>query len=175
MARGRRTAAGATTTRQPHPTASVEADVDRLHTLLRDRRVVVLAGAGCSTESGIPDYRGPEGRLRSRAPIQYREFVRSADGRARYWARSVVGWPRFAAAAPNDGHRALARLEDAGAVRGVITQNVDGLHQAAGSRRVIEPGVIASPRPVTARSRPSAACYATAGFPVTGSRTGCWR
>ncbi len=106
--------------------------------LLRDRRIVVLAGAGCSTESGIPDYRGPQGSLRARKPIQYQQFVRSADARARYWARSTIGWPRMAGARPNRGHHALAELEAAGLVRGVITQNVDGLHQAAGSRRVVE-------------------------------------
>lgn len=113
-------------------------DVRPLAEALHGRRVVVLAGAGCSTESGIPDYRGNGARKRSRPPIQYQEFVRSAEGRARYWARSAVGWPRFAAAQPNDGHRALARLEEAGVVCGVITQNVDGLHQAAGSRAVLE-------------------------------------
>ena len=106
--------------------------------LVRGRRVVVLAGAGCSTESGIPDYRGPEGSLRTRAPIQYRDFVGSEGARVRYWARSSVGWPRFTAARPNEAHRALARLERAGIVKGVITQNVDGLHHAAGSRRVVE-------------------------------------
>lgn len=110
----------------------------RLVDLLRDRRAVVLAGAGCSTESGIPDYRGPGGRLRSRSPVQYGDFVRSADHRRRYWARSAVGWCRMATAQPNTAHRGLAELERIGAVRGVITQNVDGLHQAAGSRRVIE-------------------------------------
>jgi NAD+-dependent protein deacetylase sirtuin 4 len=113
-------------------------DLEPLLDLLRDRRAVVLAGAGCSTESGIPDYRGPEGSLRARKPIQYQEFVRSEAARARYWARSAVGWPRFSAARPNPGHHALARLEAAGVVRGAITQNVDGLHQAAGSRRVVE-------------------------------------
>jgi NAD-dependent SIR2 family protein deacetylase len=104
--------------------------------LLRGRRAVVLAGAGCSTESGIPDYRGPTAK--PRAPIQYQEFVRSEAARVRYWARSTVGWPRFSAARPNAGHFALAQLEQAGAVRGIITQNVDGLHHAAGSRRVVE-------------------------------------
>lgn len=99
---------------------------------------MVLAGAGCSTESGIPDYRGPEGRLRNRKPMQYGEFVRSAPARTHYWGRSAVGWRRVARARPNDGHRALARLEHRGVVRGIITQNVDGLHQAAGSRRVVE-------------------------------------
>lgn len=106
--------------------------------LLRDRSVVVLAGAGCSTESGIPDYRGPEGRLRTRKPMQYGEFVRSGGARTRYWARSAVGWGRVSGARPNPAHRALARLEEGSVVQGIITQNVDGLHQAAGSRRVIE-------------------------------------
>lgn len=106
--------------------------------LLRGRGVVALTGAGCSTESGIPDYRGPDGRFRARAPVRYREFVSDPDARRRYWARSAVGWPRFSAARPNRAHRALARLEERGAVRGVITQNVDGLHQEAGSRRVVE-------------------------------------
>jgi NAD-dependent SIR2 family protein deacetylase len=106
--------------------------------LLRGRRVVVLAGAGCSTESGIPDYRGPENIQRTRTPIQYQEFVRSEAARVRYWARSTAGWARIASARPNAAHHALARLEEGGVVRGIITQNVDGLHQAAGSRRVVE-------------------------------------
>ena len=100
--------------------------------------MVVLAGAGCSTESGIPDYRGPEGSLKRRSPIQYGEFVRRPDARVRYWARSAVGWPRMAATQPNPAHRALAELEAGGAAAGIITQNVDGLHHAAGSRRVVE-------------------------------------
>jgi NAD-dependent SIR2 family protein deacetylase len=104
--------------------------------LLTGRRAVALVGAGLSTESGIPDYRGA-GRA-PRTPIQHREFLRSERARTRYWARSLVGWPRIRAARPNDGHRALAALESIGTVQGVITQNVDGLHQLAGSRRVIE-------------------------------------
>ena len=111
---------------------------EALVALLWGRRTVVLSGAGCSTESGIPDYRGPETRRRARNPIQYRAFIDDPDARARYWTRSAVGWPRVAAATPNAGHRALARLEAAGHVRGIITQNVDRLHQAAGSRRVVE-------------------------------------
>ena len=111
---------------------------DALCDLLRDRAIAVLAGAGCSTESGIPDYRGPEGALRTRKPMQYQEFVRSGASRARYWARSAIGWPRMALARPNPAHSALARLEEAGVVAGIITQNVDGLHQAAGSTRVVE-------------------------------------
>ena len=105
---------------------------------MRRGPAVVLTGAGCSTESGIPDYRGPGTRREEHDPIRYGEFVGDAGTRARYWARSAVGWIRIRDAAPNDAHRALARLEAAGRVRGVITQNVDGLHQAAGSRRVLE-------------------------------------
>jgi NAD-dependent deacetylase sirtuin 4 len=110
--------------------------IEPLLDLLRGRRAVVLAGAGCSTESGIPDYRGPDAK--PRAPIQYQEFVRSEAARTRYWARSAVGWTRVSTARPNAGHFALAELEAAGAVQGIITQNVDGLHHAAGSRRVVE-------------------------------------
>jgi NAD+-dependent protein deacetylase sirtuin 4 len=113
-------------------------ELERLVALLRGRRVVAVVGAGCSTESGIPDYRGSGSRVRARSPIQYGEFVGKAEARQRYWARSVVGWPRLAGARPNTAHVALARLEAGGAVAGVITQNVDGLHHAAGSRRVIE-------------------------------------
>lgn len=118
--------------------SSVIQTLQPLVDVLRGRRIVVLAGAGCSTESGIPDYRGPESVQRARKPIQYQEFVRGEAARVRYWARSSVGWPRFSAARPNVGHAALARMEDAGAVAGIITQNVDGLHHAAGSRRVVE-------------------------------------
>lgn len=106
--------------------------------MLRGRRTVVLAGAGCSTESGIPDYRGPEGRNRVRSPVQYRDFTSSPEARARYWARSTVGWTRIGSAEPNAAHRALASLESDGLINGVITQNVDGLHHAGGSRHVVE-------------------------------------
>ncbi len=112
--------------------------LDDLAGLLRDRRVAVLAGAGISTESGIPDYRGPQTRHVPRRPIQYDEFVRDAEARRRYWARASRGWMRIADARPNGGHQALARLEAAGLLTGLITQNVDGLHQRAGSQRVIE-------------------------------------
>ncbi|MEX2571666.1 MAG: NAD-dependent protein deacetylase [Gemmatimonadota bacterium] len=112
--------------------------LDDLVDLLRASRTVVLAGAGCSTESGIPDYRGPEGSLHERKPIQYQEFVRSESARVRYWTRSMVGWPRMSAARPNRAHQSLARLEQGGTFAGIITQNVDGLHQRAGSRRVVE-------------------------------------
>ncbi|HKK08630.1 MAG TPA: Sir2 family NAD-dependent protein deacetylase, partial [Gemmatimonadota bacterium] len=113
-------------------------DVEALISLLSGRRMVVLTGAGCSTESGIPDYRGTDPHERTPAPIRYGEFVRSRSARRRYWSRSAVGWPRMAGARPNPGHEALARLERAGLAAGVITQNVDGLHQAAGTRRVVE-------------------------------------
>ena len=120
----------------------LDAAVDALDGLLRGRRVFVLSGAGLSTDSGIPDYRGPETRHRARNPIRYNAFVDTGpDGvaaRQRYWARASVGWGRIAHARPNDGHAALARLEDVGVVAGVLTQNVDGLHAAAGSRRVVE-------------------------------------
>lgn len=106
--------------------------------LVRGRRLVVLAGAGCSTESGIPDYRGPDAPQARRPPVQYQDFVRDPHARVRYWARSTIGWPRFSSSRPNAAHVALARLESGGVVAGVITQNVDGLHHAAGSRRVVE-------------------------------------
>jgi NAD-dependent SIR2 family protein deacetylase len=102
--------------------------------LLRDRSWVALTGAGISTDSGIPDYRGPTS-IRA-TPMQYSEFVGSLDAQQRYWARSYLGWRRIGHAKPNAGHRALADLETAG-LAGVITQNVDGLHAAAGSRRLI--------------------------------------
>jgi NAD+-dependent protein deacetylase sirtuin 4 len=113
-------------------------DVAALVELARSRRVVALTGAGCSTESGIPDYRGVDTPPRARAPIQHREFVDKEANRRRYWARSLLGWPRLAAAQPNAGHYALAALEHARVIEGVITQNVDGLHGAAGSREVVE-------------------------------------
>ena len=116
----------------------VRVNVDALVELLRGRRVVVLTGAGCSTESGIPDYRGPGTARRARSPMQYREFCGSTKARQRYWARSMHGWPRVSRAEPNDAHRALADLERRGAIVGVITQNVDGLHQRAGSSRVVD-------------------------------------
>lgn len=106
--------------------------------VLRGHKFVALTGAGCSTESGIPDYRGPKTAERARNPIQYRAFISDAEARRRYWARAVVGWTRFASAQPNEGHRALARLESRGVLSGLITQNVDRLHHLAGSRTVVE-------------------------------------
>lgn len=119
----------------PEPTA---AQVEALAALCRGRRVLALTGAGCSTESGIPDYRGAGTRARARNPVRFEVYVRDADARARYWARAVVGWPKFSAAPPNATHRALAQLEAEGQLSGLITQNVDRLHQEAGSRAVIE-------------------------------------
>jgi NAD-dependent SIR2 family protein deacetylase len=118
------------------PAVSAAPDLESLLDLVRGRRIVVLAGAGCSTESGIPDYRGPDAR--PRAPVQFQDFLRTEAARVRYWARSAAGWARFSSARPNAAHAALARLEEGGAVRGIITQNVDGLHGAAGSRSVVE-------------------------------------
>ena len=111
---------------------------DALADLVRDGDVVVLSGAGLSTDSGIPDYRGATGSLRRHTPMTYQTFTRDPRGRHRYWARSFVGWRQIAAARPNDGHRAVTELERAGLLTGVITQNVDGLHQAAGAREVVE-------------------------------------
>jgi NAD-dependent SIR2 family protein deacetylase len=106
--------------------------------LQRNKRVLVLTGAGLSTASGIPDYRDKDGVRRGRNPIQGPDFRKSEAVRRRYWARSMAGYPTLAGAAPNAGHRALAELEASGRIHAVITQNVDGLHQRAGSRRLIE-------------------------------------
>jgi NAD-dependent SIR2 family protein deacetylase len=104
----------------------------------KSRRLVVLTGAGCSTESGIPDYRSPGGAWTRHKPIYFNAFLRSAEVRRFYWARSYRGWPRFDRARPNDAHRALAELEARGRVHQVITQNVDDLHHEAGSRAVVQ-------------------------------------
>ncbi|MFF5790179.1 NAD-dependent protein deacetylase [Streptomyces sp. NPDC012693] len=100
--------------------------------------VLVLSGAGISTESGIPDYRGEGGSLSRHTPMTYQEFTGSVQARRRYWARSHLGWRTFGRALPNAGHRAVAAFERHGLLSGVITQNVDGLHQAAGSDHVVE-------------------------------------
>ncbi|HET9124899.1 MAG TPA: NAD-dependent protein deacetylase [Solirubrobacteraceae bacterium] len=113
-------------------------DVQRLADLVGRGDAVVLSGAGISTESGIPDYRGPSGQLRARLPMTIREFTGSAQARRRYWARSQIGWRRMASALPNAGHHATAALQRSGTLAAIITQNVDGLHQAAGARAVIE-------------------------------------
>ncbi len=117
-------------------TATVRATA--LQRLVDGGGVVVLSGAGLSTESGIPDYRGPTGAQRRTAPMQYAAFVRDPVARHRYWARSFLGWRAIAGSRPNAGHRAVAHLQHTGRVSGIITQNVDGLHQAAGALDVIE-------------------------------------
>ena len=109
-----------------------------LRSLVEAGGVVVLSGAGLSTESGIPDYRGPTGATRTGQPMTYQHFVSDAAARQRYWARSHLGWRQIDRARPNTGHRAVAALQESGLLDAVITQNVDGLHQAAGARGVIE-------------------------------------
>lgn len=121
-----------------HPRHDVEEQLCAAVMALAGRRVVALTGAGISTESGIPDYRGPVTRARARSPMRFQQFVHDEASRRRYWARATVGWPRIRDARPNDAHRALALLEERARLTGVITQNVDGLHGAAGSRRVVE-------------------------------------
>lgn len=104
--------------------------------LLDARRTAVLTGAGISTDSGIPDYRGPGSAPRT--PMTFQAFMGSAEMRSHYWARNEYGWRHLARARPNGGHGALARLEAAGVVAGVVTQNIDRLHQAAGSLNVVD-------------------------------------
>jgi NAD-dependent SIR2 family protein deacetylase len=111
---------------------------DALADLVAGRDVTVLSGAGLSTDSGIPDYRGPSGVARPSTPMTVQVFLGSAEARQRYWARSHLGWHVIARAAPNDGHRAVAALEAEGLLSGIITQNVDGLHSTAGARSVVE-------------------------------------
>ena len=124
--------------------------------LLDGRSMVVLTGAGVSTDSGIPDYRGPNSP--ARMPMTYSEFVSGPTAQQRYWARSHLGWSRMRRADPNDGHRALAQVEASGRLRLLITQNVDGLHEAAGSRAVCAlHGRIADVVCLTCRDRTSRA------------------
>jgi NAD-dependent SIR2 family protein deacetylase len=106
--------------------------------IARHRRLFVLTGAGCSTDSGIPDYRDGNGDWKRSPPVSFQSFMGSEAVRRRYWARSLVGWQRFRRAVPNGAHAALARLEQRGRLQHLITQNVDGLHQAAGSMNVID-------------------------------------
>lgn len=113
-------------------------DFDRLCALMAEQPFAVLTGAGISTPSGIPDYRDREGVRRGRAPMMYQEFLSGAALRQRYWARAMLGWPKVRQARANIAHQALAQLQDHGLISGLITQNVDGLHDQAGSRDVVE-------------------------------------
>ncbi|WP_372697197.1 Sir2 family NAD-dependent protein deacetylase [Arthrobacter sp. JSM 101049] len=110
---------------------------DGIAAMLARGSVLALTGAGISTDSGIPDYRGPRGSLRSHRPMTYQEFKHDPAARQRYWARSFVGWRRMAIAEPNEGHQLVAALQGTGAIHGVVTQNVDGLHRRAGSPDVV--------------------------------------
>src|ERR1700691_6067897 len=112
--------------------SSLQAFVDR------HERLFILTGAGCSTPSGIPDYRDAEGQWKRAQPVTYQAFMGEEKTRRRYWARSLIGWRLIRQAEPNDAHRALARLEARGRSELLLTQNVDRLHQAAGSERVID-------------------------------------
>ncbi|HSH49401.1 MAG TPA: NAD-dependent protein deacetylase [Halomonas sp.] len=118
-----------------HAPPDIDALVDFIHT---HRRLAVLTGAGISTASGIPDYRDAEGNWKHSPPMQHQEFMGSHGARQRYWARALIGFRTLEQARPNPAHQALARLEARGLVSGIITQNVDGLHQRAGSGRVID-------------------------------------
>jgi NAD-dependent SIR2 family protein deacetylase len=122
----------------PSPVHALDPVAELVRIIENHRPLFVLTGAGCSTDSGIPDYRDHAGRWKRLPPVQYRDFVRDLSTRQRYWARSMLGWKNFSGARPNAAHAALARLEADGFVHRVVTQNVDGLHQRAGSRRVID-------------------------------------
>jgi NAD-dependent SIR2 family protein deacetylase len=120
------------------PTVDERVPLAELTALVAAGGVLVLSGAGLSTESGIPDYRGPTGALRRSLPMTFQTFSRDPLARRRYWARSQLGWRHVARALPNAGHRAVASLEALGLLGGIVTQNVDGLHQAGGARSVVE-------------------------------------
>ena len=116
-----------------------QAAADELYAFAQEHpRLFVLSGAGISTDSGIPSYRDADGRWRRSTPVMLQEFLRSESSRSRYWRRSMNGWPAVAAAQPNAAHAALTLLETAGRVEQLVTQNVDGLHQRAGSTKLIE-------------------------------------
>ena len=112
--------------------------IDSLLHWMNGRAFTVLTGAGISTSSGIPDYRDGEGVRRGRQPMMFQEFLNAPEARRRYWARAMLGWPRVRAAQPNAAHEALAQLQEYDLIQGVITQNVDTLHDQAGSHDVIE-------------------------------------
>ncbi|MFD6447868.1 NAD-dependent protein deacetylase [Promicromonospora sp. NPDC060204] len=124
------------TTWQPEPVEVARTTVDDVVDVLSGLRITALTGAGVSTDSGIPDYRGPDSPPRS--PMTYQQFVGDEEFRRHYWARNHVGWQHVDRTAPNAGHRAFAELEERGILAGIITQNVDLLHEDAGSRNVID-------------------------------------
>lgn len=139
--RGRHTLVGVfpqarPTTWQPEPVEVARTTVDDAVEVLSGLRITALTGAGISTDSGIPDYRGPDSPPRS--PMTYQQFVGDEEFRRHYWARNHVGWQHVDRTAPNAGHRALVRLEEQDILAGIITQNVDLLHEDAGSRTVID-------------------------------------
>jgi len=115
-----------------------ENQLDTLHRAIAKQHFLVLTGAGISTSSGIPDYRDSDGVRRGKAPMMYQEFLATAQARRRYWARAMLGWPRVRIAQPNKAHLALATLQQRGRISGLITQNVDTLHDQAGTHDVIE-------------------------------------
>lgn len=123
---------------QSRPDTAREDAAELAGFLAQHPRVTVLTGAGCSTASGIPDYRDDQGKWKHREPMRYAQFVGSPANRQRYWARSFSGWGRISRAAPNAAHVALHGFEQRGHIAGLITQNVDGLHQKAGNRGVID-------------------------------------
>jgi NAD-dependent SIR2 family protein deacetylase len=116
----------------------IREQLDRLQQLMADEPFVVLTGAGISTPSGIPDYRDNQGVRRGRQPMMYQEFLSAPESRRRYWARAMLGWPRVRQARPNVAHEALASLQSSRQISALITQNVDTLHDQAGSHDVIE-------------------------------------
>jgi NAD-dependent SIR2 family protein deacetylase len=118
--------------------APADSPFDTLVQLINERSLVVLTGAGISTSSGIPDYRDSDGVRRGRQPMMFQEFLNAPQARRRYWARAMLGWPRVRAARPNQAHEALATLQSHGLISGLITQNVDTLHDQAGSADVVE-------------------------------------
>ncbi len=121
------------------PLRDIALDRERLREFIEAHpRLFVLTGAGCSTDSGIPDYRDANGGWKRPQPVTYQAFMGEKATRQRYWARSLVGWRRFGRALPNATHHALVKLEQQGRLTALLTQNVDGLHQAAGHRQVID-------------------------------------
>ncbi|WP_042366085.1 NAD-dependent protein deacetylase [Streptacidiphilus neutrinimicus] len=120
------------------PQAPAATSVEAVASVVGEGRVLVLSGAGLSTESGIPDYRGEGGTLRRHTPMTYQDFVGSDEARRRYWARSHLGWRAMTGAHPNSGHHAVTTLARHGYLTGVVTQNVDGLHRAAGTAELVE-------------------------------------